>query len=593
MAFCSPVSAAAFVHTHIPLTTGSTRDSNLQGAALSQRTACRRTSLQPRSSRGRRAARVTVPIRATLTQPPTPSSAPSASDGGGGGGDADTDVLVIGSGVSGTALAYTLHRDHPSTRVILTEARDVVGGNVISRQANGYTWEEGPNTFQPAAHILRLAIDVGLKDDLVFADHTLPRFVFWDDKLYALPLSPKDIPKFRLLSPWGAVRAGLGAMGFVRPYFGNDESIKQFISRHLGKEVFQKMIDPFVSGVYAGDPAKLCMSAAFKKIFALQNLGGSQGIVEGAIIRISQRSKEAKANPMDEDIPKWKPGALGSFRNGLSMLPNAIVDRLTKTDADNSEQNNSSAVRLQWTLTDVCKLPSGMYRATYDTPSGTQSITAKAVAVTAPARAASSILSGVAPGVARLQDIYYPTVWSVTLAYPSSEFKMQPLKGFGNLIPRSMGIRTLGTIWSSALFPGRAPPGMELLLSYIGGAQDPDIAKLTEQEVIDVVDADIKKILLKEGSTVTPVVVGARKWDRAIPQYNIGYWEIMEEAESSLQENSCDGVFLGGNYTSGVAFGDCVLWGTETAPKIAKYVEQFSPVNVKDGNASATTEQGE
>lgn len=495
-------------------------------------------------------------IRQTLAQ--RPEASPSQKTGN----SSEIDVLVIGAGISGTSLAFNIHKHYPDVNLLLTESRGVVGGNVISQQKDGYTWEEGPNTFQPAAHIMRLAVDVGLKDDLVLADHTLPRLVFWDDQLFALPMSPKDLPKFRLLSLWGSIRAGLGAIGLVRPHFGKNESVKEFITRHLGAEVFAKMIDPFVSGVYAGDPSKLCMSAAFKKIFALQNLGGTQGIVEGAIIRLSQRKREAK--PLDPDLPKWKPGSLGSFRNGLSMLPNAIADRL------------GDAVRLDWRLVDLQKTDDGKYCAVYDTPIGTQTVIAKTIALTAPARAAAAVLKDIAPGIEALEDIYYPPVWSVTLAYPKEEFRV-PLRGFGNLIPRSMGIRTLGTIWSSCLFPGRAPDGMELLLSYIGGAQDPNIKDLTEEEVVSIVDKDIKKILLRKDSSIAPRVVGARRWERAIPQYNIGYWDIMEQAETSLAE--CDGIFIGGNYTSGVAFGDCVLWGTETAPKIAKYVKKQAEVD--------------
>ncbi|CDF38327.1 unnamed protein product [Chondrus crispus] len=468
----------------------------------------------------------------------------------------EVDALVIGSGISGSSLAFTLSQASPATSLLLTEARPVVGGNVISRNERGYTWEEGPNTFQPAPHIIRMAVDLGLRDDIVLADHTLPRFVYWDQRLFALPLSPNDIPTFRLLSLPGAIRAGLGAAGFVMPPpKGREESIKDFITRHLGAEVFQKMIDPFVSGVYAGDPSKLSMSAAFKKIYALQELGMTQGIVEGAIIRIQQKKKEAP--PPDPELPTWKGGALGSFRKGLGMLPQAVAERL------------GDRVKLSWKLVSLGKESDGRYRATYETPEGTKTVIARSVAITAPANATAGILGDLAPGIKAIEEINYPTVWSITLAYPKNEFR-EPLSGFGNLIPRSMGIRTLGTIWSSCLFPGRAPEGMELLLSYIGGAQDAAIKELTEDEVVATVDADIKKILMKDGSEVKPVVVGARKWDRAIPQYNIGYWDIMGKAEEAVKEHP--GIFLGGNYTSGVAFGDCVQWGIDTAPKVAEYV---------------------
>uniref|UniRef100_A0A7S3ELQ9 Protoporphyrinogen oxidase n=1 Tax=Rhodosorus marinus TaxID=101924 RepID=A0A7S3ELQ9_9RHOD len=220
-----------------------------------------------------------------------------------GGNVKKADTLVVGSGVSGSSLAFALHKK--GLNVLMTEARDRIGGNVITKQENGYTWEEGPNTFQPAPHIMRMAVDLGLKDDVVLADHTLPRFVFWNGKLFALPLGPSDIPKFRLLSPWGFIRAGLGAIGLVMPNTsGKEESVKEFVTRHLGKEVYERIIDPFVSGVYAGNPMSLSMSAAFKKIFALEQLGSTNGLIEGGIIRLQQRKKEAP--PPDPELPTYK-----------------------------------------------------------------------------------------------------------------------------------------------------------------------------------------------------------------------------------------------------------------------------------------------
>jgi len=481
-------------------------------------------------------------------------AAPSPRMAAGGAPDEVVDALVVGSGVSGSTLAYRLHSRGVS--MLLTEARDVVGGNVISRSANGYTWEEGPNTFQPAPHILRLAVDVGLKDDLVFADHTLPRFVYWNGNLFALPMGPADIPKFRLLSPLGAVRAGLGAAGFVWPnWSGKEESVKEFITRHLGAEVFAKMIDPFVSGVYAGDPSQLAIRGAFGKIYALQNLGITQGIVEGAILRLRQR--KAEAGEPDPELPVVKGGALGSFREGLGMLPKAVAAKL------------GDAVRLGWTLTELRKLPgSGPgFEAVYSTPDGPRTVHAKTVSLTAPAGAASSILGGMLPAAKALDEVYYPCVWSVTLSYPTAAFK-RPLQGFGNLIPRSMGVRTLGTIWSSSLFPGRAPPGRELLLSYIGGAQDKGIADLSEEEVVAAVDGDIKALLLSDAAAdEVPVVVGVRKWPRAIPQYVRGHLELVAGVREAAAAE-CPGLFLGGNYASGVAFGDCVAWGDKAATEV-------------------------
>lgn len=254
-----------------------------------------------------------------------------------------TQVLVVGSGVTGATTASRLVHSGVED-VICTEARSVVGGNLVSREADGYLWEEGPNTFQPTPAILRLASELDLLDDLVLADHRLPRFVLWNDELYPLPMTLKDIvADFKLLSLGGKLRAAWGALGLVAPAAREgkapgddsqvirlrpeDESVQDFVTRHLGREAFLKLIDPFVSGVYAGDASKLVMAAAFKRVFALQQLGGTPGILEGALIRIGQRRQQA--NPeIDADLPKIKSGSLGSFRHGLQQMPLKVQQML-------------------------------------------------------------------------------------------------------------------------------------------------------------------------------------------------------------------------------------------------------------------------
>ena len=261
-------------------------------------------------------------------------------------------------------------------------------------------------------------------------------------------------------------------------------------------------------------------------------------------------------------MPKIPGGSLGSFKAGLQSLPLKVAELL------------GPRVRLNHKLVSVSKTASGAWLAKFETKDKQiKSIEAKALLLTAPSYATAEVVGGpdgVNPSASRLKDVYYPPVASVTIAYPNEAFK-KPLVGFGHLIPRKMKVRTLGTIWSSSLFPGRAPEGYTMLLNYIGGAQDPGIADMTPEQIADQVHEDVKKILLKPDAP-KPRVLGCRLWPRAIPQYERGHSDILAEVD----QVSTPGLFLGGNYRTGVAFGDCVQYGADIAQTVTNFIKESS-----------------
>ncbi|CAL4976737.1 unnamed protein product [Urochloa decumbens] len=477
------------------------------------------------------------------------------------------DCVVVGGGISGLCTAQALATKHGVGDVLVTEARARPGGNIttVERPEEGYLWEEGPNSFQPSDPVLTMAVDSGLKDDLVFGDPNAPRFVLWEGKLRPVPSKPADLPFFDLMSIPGKLRAGLGALGIRPPPPGREESVEEFVRRNLGAEVFERLIEPFCSGVYAGDPSKLSMKAAFGKVWRLEEAGGS--IIGGTIKTIQDKGKNPKP-PRDPRLPTPKGQTVASFRKGLAMLPNAITSSL------------GSKVKLSWKLTSITKSDGG-YVLVYETPDGLVSVQAKSVIMTIPSYVACDILRPLSSDAAdALSRFYYPPVAAVTVSYPKEAIRKEclidgELQGFGQLHPRSQGVETLGTIYSSSLFPNRAPAGRVLLLNYIGGATNTGIVSKSESELVEAVDRDLRKMLINP-SAADPLVLGVRVWPQAIPQFLVGHLDLLEAAKSALGRGGYDGLFLGGNYVAGVALGRCVEGAYESASQISDFLTKYA-----------------
>jgi len=525
----------------------------------------------------------------------------------------EVDCLVIGGGISGSTLAHNL--DKSGANILLAEARDYLGGNVKSHKTeDGFIWEEGPNSFATQPSIVRIACELGIDDQLVFADESLPPWVNHNGKLHPLPKGlggkgPKGqlelvfgrngVLKFafvgELLSWPGRIRAGIGAfLGHFPPPEDKEETIREWVTRILGEEVFLRCIDPFVSGVYAGNPETLSMKAALPKIARIERIAYSidwnkfGAIFYGGLKRQVELTKERKADPPAPEWPEFEYGNPGSFKEGLSTLPNAI------------EKNLKDRIKLEWKVTKIEKSKSGEgYTATFDTPDGERTVNAKTLVSTAPAHILADVLAPVMPEskdifqkirkeVDRI-GIYHPPVAAVTVAYPKSAFKdvelpnefgnLQDLPGFGSLNPRTEGVRTLGTLWSSSLFPGRAPKDYNLLLNYIGGSRDVGIKDLSEEEVIAAVDKGCRQVLLKDDAP-EPKVLGMKLWPTAIPQYELGHLELIDELQKA--ESKLPGLWVCGNYRSGVAFPDCVTYGYEHAKVVKSFLDSTSTVDAKE-----------
>jgi oxygen-dependent protoporphyrinogen oxidase len=262
-------------------------------------------------------------------------------------------------------------------------------------------------------------------------------------------------------------------------------------------------------------------------------------------------------------IPKVKKGSSASFKGGISALPAAIADSLGSKVILGSEAQSI-----------VHDSSSSLFTTTLTTPSGEVKIESKSVVLAVPPSAAASLLSPMSSKAGEsIGKITAPAVHAVSISYPSSAFRENSgcydedggVRGFGVLIPRSEGMGTLGFQFISSLFPERAPKGQTVLLAYYGGAQNPQAASLSADEVVERVHRDAQKILLKNGADA-PRVLSVKLWGEGIPQYNTGHKDLIREAVGELP----DGLILAGNIDGGVSIGDCVARSRQVASQALK-----------------------
>jgi oxygen-dependent protoporphyrinogen oxidase len=523
------------------------------------------------------------------------------------------DCLVVGGGISGCTLAHNLYASH-DLDVLLCESNDRLGGNVrsvtVEDEDGSFLYEDGPNSFETSPSIMRISRELNMEDEMVFApEGSVSPWIYHGGKVHPLPTAkgkffgPGGMMRFilfgDLLSWRGKTRAFAGAfLGHAPPPVdGGEETIEDFAIRTLGEEAFHRMIEPIVSGVYCGDPSRLSARSTLPKFSRMEekayDLGWNKfgALFYGglAIRRAESKKSTAERREEAEDAPSgFEYGRPGSYRTGLAALPNAIAVEL-----------GTARVRLRWTLTNVEKDVEGRsYVATFDTPDHDEvrqrTVRARTVILTIPAHAIRAALDKVLPGSAELFSrerrdsaavnsggVSYPPVASVTLSYPKSSFRdveladrsgsLRDLPGFGVVSTRSSGVRTLSTLFSSSHFPGRCPDGCNLLSNTIGGTRDPAVGAMSDDDLVSVVDEDLRKILLRPDAP-PPKVLGVKAWPRAIPQYELGHSELLTELKRMEDANDGGGLWVCGNYRTGVSFVNCVNFGYEHAKVVAGHL---------------------
>jgi oxygen-dependent protoporphyrinogen oxidase len=440
----------------------------------------------------------------------------------------DLDVVVVGGGISGLTAAFRLSRG--GLRVAVLEAAERVGGAIETFSDGTWRFEMGPNTvLENDESVGRLIRDAGLAEaKIVATPKARKRYLYKGGKLVPLPGGPGGL-LFTPLFPLGAKLRLLREPWIGRPPDGTEESIGQFVRRRLGTAFLDYAAGPFVSGVYAGDPERLSVRWAVPKIHSLEREHGS--LIRGALSRRPERRKGPAPG-----------GAMISFQEGLAELPR----RLAREIGD---------VRTGTAARGIVRTAGG-FRV--ETPTGP--VEAARVVLAVPADAAARLLDEATEGASRLfAEIPYAAVAVVSLGWRREDVG-HPLDGFGFLAPRKEGLRVLGCLFPSEIFPGRAPAGHVALAAFGGGRTDPDFAGWDDERIVSTVLSELRGPLSLRGEPAFRLV---RRWPRAIPQYEVGHGRFVERAREI--ETLLPGLHLAGSFVGGVSVPDCIRNGTAVA----------------------------
>jgi oxygen-dependent protoporphyrinogen oxidase len=447
-------------------------------------------------------------------------------------------VAVIGGGITGLTAAFRLQER--GVPVTLYEAGTQLGGVIRTARDDGWLVESGPATMlETSPVIVDLVRDLGLESRRRYSDPRADKnFILRDGKLC---IAPRSVPAF-VTTTLFSLRAKMGLMcePFIRRAPADaDESLADFVRRRLGKEFLDYAINPFVGGIYAGDPERLSVKHGFPKLHAVEQKYGS--LIGGQFLGARERKRRG-------ETPKTEAKKF-SFDEGLQVMIGALAAKL------------GGAVHL--------RSPAASMRRDGDTwfvRAGDEEREHSAVLFTAPAHRLASIKINGDQMLAPLEEIHHPPVAVLALGFLREDVA-NSLDGFGFLVPEKERRNILGTTFSSTLFANRAPAGHVLLTSYIGGCRAPDLATRDAATLTDLTLRDLQAILGVRGK---PAFVHHTLVSKAIPQYEVGYGRF-KDLMSDI-ENKMLGVFFAGSFRDGISLGNSIVSGHDIAGRIAAFV---------------------
>lgn len=458
-------------------------------------------------------------------------------------------VVIIGGGITGLTAAYYLQEKVKQAQlpvdIQLLEQSNRLGGKIQTHQQDGFTIERGPDSFlarkEPA---VRLVQSLGLEDKLI-RNQTGQAYILTHNELYPMPQGsfmgiPTELKPFlntKLLSPSGKARVGLDYV-LPRSTEVGDQSLGHFFRRRFGDELVDNIIEPLLSGIYAGDIDEMSLLATFPQFFDIEQ--EHRSLIKGLL---KTRKKSARQTGKKE-------GQFFSFKNGLTTLVKALESKI-----------DSRIVRLGTSVKEIKQLDDTYVIQCHNK----ESIKADAVIVTTP----HHTLPAMFPSYNFFQPmkkIRSNSVANVALAYDANDINNE-LDGTGFVISRNSDYRITACTWTHKKWQGTAPKEKALLRAYIGKPDDQAAVQLSDEEITDIALHDIERSM---GITAKPAFSLVTRWEQAMPQYDIGHKARILRLKRSVAEQ-LPGIFIAGSSFDGVGIPDCI----GQAEQIVKQLDTF------------------
>ena len=437
-------------------------------------------------------------------------------------------IAIVGGGISGLATAFYIKKGNPQAQITLFEKEERVGGKMMTKNVDGFLFEEGSNGFlSNKPDTLNLAKESGAEELLLSSsDDARIRFIY-KDALHVLPESPSAFLKTPLLSIFGKLR--VAAEVFIpAKKDDSDETLQSFGYRRVGKEMTNTFLDPMVAGIFASTPDKISVNSAFPAVVKLEKEYG--GLFKGML-----KKKKKEAGPG---------GKLMSFRGGVGTFIDLLANSLEIVIKKNMPINYIEKID------DKYLLHAENFEEEFNK-----------VILSTPAYESAKILNRVDSEFSvLLHDIEYSPISVVGLGYNKLD---NDLKGFGLLTTSSSKKDILGVLWDSSIFTDRAPVYKKSLRVMIGGQRDPSLALKSDEELKEIAIKGVKETM---GISKLPDTIYVKKWERGIPNYRLGHLERMDKLFKKLK--NYNGLYLNSNAYFGVSLNDCVKNSKEVAKEV-------------------------